>query len=131
MKATSEGILASIFDGFWWILGGKLGGKMEPRSIQKGIEKTIENWKVPRWPQDRNKTRRRTPTPGVRGPGEVPPFKVGETPPLHQKSRERRRFAPDAFIFDVKILAEFYVVSDAFLEGFWKDFPPNWASQIY
>ena len=42
MKSTWEGILASIFDRFWWILGAKLGGKIEPRSMQKGIEKTIE-----------------------------------------------------------------------------------------
>ena len=33
MKPTWEGILASIFDGFWRALGGKLGGKIEPRGI--------------------------------------------------------------------------------------------------
>ena len=42
MKSTREGILASIFDRFCWILRAKLGGKIEPRSMQKGIEKTIE-----------------------------------------------------------------------------------------
>ena len=42
MKSTWDGILASIFHRFWWILGAKLGGKIEPRSMQKGIEKTIE-----------------------------------------------------------------------------------------
>ena len=41
MKSTWEGILASIFDRCWWIFGAKLGGKIEPRSMQKGIEKTI------------------------------------------------------------------------------------------
>ena len=41
MKSTWEGILASIFHRFWWILGGKLGGKIDPRSIQKGIEKAM------------------------------------------------------------------------------------------
>ena len=53
-----EGILASIFNGFWWIFGGKLGGKMEPRSIQEGIEKAMEKWKAPRWSEDRKKTLR-------------------------------------------------------------------------
>ena len=42
MELRWEGILGSIFNGFWWIFGSKLGGKMEPRSIQKGIEKTME-----------------------------------------------------------------------------------------
>ena len=42
MKSRWDGILTSIFDGFWWIVGGKLGRKMEPRSIQEGIEKTIK-----------------------------------------------------------------------------------------
>ena len=42
IKSRWEGILASMFNGFWWIFGGKLGGKMEPRSIQEGIEKTIK-----------------------------------------------------------------------------------------
>ena len=43
---------------FWWIWsiwGGKLGGKMEPKSILKGIEKTMEKWKPPRWPRSRKK----------------------------------------------------------------------------
>ena len=56
MESRWEGILASIFDGFWWIFGGKLGGKMEPRSIQEGIKKAMEKWKAPRWPEDANKT---------------------------------------------------------------------------
>ena len=38
-----EGILASIFEWFWLILGGKLGRKTEPRAIQKGIEKWWKN----------------------------------------------------------------------------------------
>ena len=41
MKSTWEGILASIFHRFWWILGAKLGGKIEPRSIKNGIEKRL------------------------------------------------------------------------------------------
>ena len=44
MESRWEGILASIFNGFWWIFGSKLGGKMEPRSIQEGIEKAMEKW---------------------------------------------------------------------------------------
>ena len=42
MKSTWEGILASIFHRFWWILGAKLGGKIEPRSIKNGIEKKMK-----------------------------------------------------------------------------------------
>ena len=34
-KLTSEGILVSIFNGFWWVWGGKLGGKIEPRATKK------------------------------------------------------------------------------------------------
>ena len=39
---TWEGILASIFERFWWILGGKLGSKIEQKSIPKGIEKVMK-----------------------------------------------------------------------------------------
>ena len=45
-RSTWEGILTSIFHRFWWILGAKLGGKIEPRSMQNGIEKTIEKRKA-------------------------------------------------------------------------------------
>ena len=55
MRSTWEGILASIFDGFWWILGGKLGGKIEPRGIKNGIEKTMKKWRTARWQKNRNK----------------------------------------------------------------------------
>ena len=42
MRSTWEGILEPIFLGFWWVLEAKLGGKMKPRSMQKGIEKMTE-----------------------------------------------------------------------------------------
>ena len=42
MKSTWEGILASIFNGFCWIWGAKLGGKIEPRGIKNGIDKNGE-----------------------------------------------------------------------------------------
>ena len=35
-------LLALIFNGFWWLLGGKLGWKIEPRAKKKSIEKRIE-----------------------------------------------------------------------------------------
>ena len=38
-----EGILASIFHRFWWILGAKLGGKIEPRSKKKCMENMMQN----------------------------------------------------------------------------------------
>jgi hypothetical protein len=42
MRSTWEAISASIFDRFSWILGSKLGGKTEPKSIQKGIQKMMK-----------------------------------------------------------------------------------------
>ena len=37
--------------------------------------------------------------------------------------------ALDTWTFDVNMIAGLYIISDAFLNGFWKDFPPNLASQ--
>ena len=39
MEPKMEYILASIFDAFEWILGAKLGGKMDQKSIQIGVGK--------------------------------------------------------------------------------------------
>ena len=57
--STWEGILASIFERFWWILGSKLGSKIEQKSIQKGIEKVMKKRTYPRWPKSRSKRPRR------------------------------------------------------------------------
>ena len=65
MKSTWEGILASIFGGIWWILGGKLGGKIEPRGIKNGSEKAMKKRRATRWPKSRNKRSQRQLTPGV------------------------------------------------------------------
>ena len=54
-RSTWEGILASIFDRFWWILGGKLGSKIEQKSIQKAIEKVMKKGRSPRWQKSRSK----------------------------------------------------------------------------
>ena len=35
-NSTWEGILASIFDGFWWISGVKLGSKINQKTIKNG-----------------------------------------------------------------------------------------------
>ena len=35
IRLAFEGILAWIFDRFWWILGAKLGGKTDPKSKKK------------------------------------------------------------------------------------------------
>ena len=48
-RSTWEGILASIFDRFWWILGGKLGSKIDQKSIQEGIEKVMKKRRATRW----------------------------------------------------------------------------------
>ena len=42
MESKMDCILASIFERFWWILGGKLGSKIEQKSIPKGIEKVMK-----------------------------------------------------------------------------------------
>ena len=39
MSSTSEGLLASIFEGFWWILGPNLGGKIHQNSMSKCMKK--------------------------------------------------------------------------------------------
>jgi len=79
MKSTWEGILASIFNGFWGILGGKLGGKIEPRGTKNGIEKTMKKWRATKWPKGRNTDPLHRFTPGNLVPGEVPPFKAGQS----------------------------------------------------
>ena len=50
-SSTWEGILASIFERFWWILGGKLGSKIKQKSIQKGIETVMKKRRSPKWDQ--------------------------------------------------------------------------------
>ena len=42
MRSRWEAISASIFYRFCWILGSKLGGKTEPKSIKKGIKKVMK-----------------------------------------------------------------------------------------
>ena len=74
-----DGILASIFLGFWSILGGKLGGKPEPRSTQKGIEKRCKKEEQRDCQKSRNKTLQPRHTERVLGPGEG--VGGGYTPP--------------------------------------------------
>ena len=38
LKPKMNGLLASIFGGFWWVLGAKLGGKIEPRAIKNRLK---------------------------------------------------------------------------------------------
>ena len=49
--------------------GSQLGAEIEPKSIKKGIEKTMKKRRAPRWQKSRKKTLRRPGDPGVRGPG--------------------------------------------------------------
>ena len=46
LKSKLECLLASIFDGFWWTLGGKLGRKIGPRAIKNGTEKRMKKWEA-------------------------------------------------------------------------------------
>ena len=39
MRSTAEGLLASIFEGFWWILELNLGAKIQRKSLSKWILK--------------------------------------------------------------------------------------------
>ena len=38
LKPKMDCLLASIFGGFWWILGGKLGWKNEPRANKNRLK---------------------------------------------------------------------------------------------
>ena len=69
-ESKMDGILASIFLGFWLILGGKLGRKPEPRSTQKGIEKRCKKEEQRDCQKSRNKNLQPRATPRVLGPGE-------------------------------------------------------------
>ena len=48
-----NGILASIFQRFWLILGATLGGESEPRSTQKGVEKGVKKRMTTKCPKNR------------------------------------------------------------------------------
>ena len=65
-----DGILASIFLGFWSILGGKLGGKPQPRSTQKGIEKQCKKEEQRDYQKSRNKNLQRRAGETILGPGD-------------------------------------------------------------
>ena len=65
-----DGIFVSIFLGFWSILGGKLGGKPEPRSTQKGIEKRCKKEEQRGCQKSRNKNLQPRAGERVLGPGE-------------------------------------------------------------
>ena len=41
LKSNIKCLLASIFHGFWWVLGSKLGGETEPRSIKNRSKKEV------------------------------------------------------------------------------------------
>ena len=45
MESKMECILASIFERFCWILGAKLGGKIDQKSIKNHMEKTMQKTK--------------------------------------------------------------------------------------
>ena len=38
LKLKMDRLLASIFGGFWWVLGAKLGWKIEPRAIKNRLK---------------------------------------------------------------------------------------------
>ena len=44
LKSKMECLLASIFNGFWWVLGANLGWKIDPRSIKNRSQRASEKW---------------------------------------------------------------------------------------
>ena len=44
LKSKMDCLLASIFGGFWWVLGGKLGWKIEPRANKNLLKNTSKKW---------------------------------------------------------------------------------------
>ena len=55
MESRWEGILASMFNGFWWTFGGKLGRKIEPRRDKTGQDRARQG--KTRQDKDKDKTR--------------------------------------------------------------------------
>ena len=85
-KSRWEGNLASNFHRFLWILGPKLGCKIEPRSLKNGIENKTKNEAQ----QDGQKGATRNPNgsgrPPTRAPGRYPPNSgVKPSPSLRAK----------------------------------------------
>ena len=75
-ESKMDGILASILERFWTILGAKLGSNIDQKSIQKGIEKRCKKDGQQDCQASRNK---KLPCGAekVLGPEEGPPFRVG------------------------------------------------------
>ena len=44
LKSKMDCLLASIFGGFWWVLGGKLGWKIEPRASKNQLKSASKKW---------------------------------------------------------------------------------------
>ena len=90
-------ILASMFKRFWWIFGDRLGGKIDKKSIHKGIEKTMQKRRATRWPKSRYKTLRPIATPSAQRPGEGPilSWRVNPSPPSGPGRRRPYRTRSD------------------------------------
>ena len=63
-----------------------MGSKIEPKSIQKGIEKTMQKRRAARWPKKRYKTLRGLAAPGVQALGRSPPKGLANPSPPAEKS---------------------------------------------
>ena len=57
MKSTWEGILALIFDRFWWILGAKLGPQDDPKTAQDAPKTAQDAPKIAQEPQEHPKSK--------------------------------------------------------------------------
>ena len=113
LKPKMGCLLASIFDGFLWLLGSKLGGKIEPRSLQNGIEKTMKKRRATRWLKSRYKNLELPAAEGVWRPRGVGSAAQGHT-----------LGSPSGHFFRTN----FRCLFESILVRSWLDFPSQLAS---
>ena len=89
LKPKMNGLLASIFGGFWWVLGGKLGWKIEPRARKNRLKNASKKW----WKKDAFWTPLRGVRPraghGSAGILGLPNYQFPKTTPHHSPQTSR------------------------------------------
>ena len=70
MKCKLVGVLMSIFNYFWSILGAKLGSKIDEKSIQNVLKKVMEKGLRRRWVKKRILNPGHRGKPSIQVPGE-------------------------------------------------------------
>ena len=140
MESRWEGILASIFNGFWWILGAKLGPSWERKSSQdrprqaktkeekgsegKGRERKRKgrDWKGKVW--------KSVPVDLCRAGGEGFARPLGGDLPRDHASLDTATLEPLVATFWPSCCPSFFHrFFDAIFDASWLDFPSQLASQ--